>query len=112
MNELQNVSEEFTATVTRKETTTLPDLNIDVLPGMILGIPIRVDKTEAGVIIPESAQSNNIPRVQIVAINSDLPIKRGDIVHYAPYNSAVPMLNINNVQVLRLYPDEIIGIER
>lgn len=110
MKEVQNVSETFTATVTRKET--LPDLGIDVLPGMILGIPIRVDKTESGVIIPESAQSNNIPRVQIVAINSELPLKRGDVVHYAPYNSQVPMFNINNTQVIRLYPDEIIGVEK
>lgn len=112
MKDQSNVAEQFTATVTRKEEQ-LPDLNIVPMPGVILGQPIRVDKTEGGVVIPESAQEQNIPRVRILHVGSGVThVNRGDVVHYAPMSERVPFLSINNHKVIKLYFDEIIGVER
>jgi co-chaperonin GroES (HSP10) len=112
MKDQSNVGEQFTATVTRAKPE-LPDLNMVPMPGVILGQPIRVDKTEGGVVIPESAQEQNIPRVLILHVGTGVDsIQRGDIVHYAPYTSQVPFLSINGIKVVRLFIDEIIGKEK
>jgi co-chaperonin GroES (HSP10) len=109
MNETQNVSEEFTATVIKAD---LPDLKIRVMPNVILGIPIVREKSEGGVILPESAQNENIPKVRIVAVGDGVElVKRGDVIHYAPYSNEVPFLSINGVKVIKIFIDEIIGVE-
>jgi co-chaperonin GroES (HSP10) len=113
MKDQSNVAEQFTATVTRA-TPAIPDLGIKPMPNIILGIPLKLDKTESGIVIPESAQEQNIPRVRIVALGegADNHLEVGDVVHYAPYSQQVMMLSINNHKVIKLYFDEIIGVER
>jgi co-chaperonin GroES (HSP10) len=109
MIETTSVGEQFNATVTKAKTE-LPNLNLVPMPGVILGQPIRDDVTEGGIVIPESAQEQNIPRVLILSVGSGVDnLQRGDIVHYAPYTSQVPFLSINGIKVVRLFVDEIIG---
>lgn len=90
----------------------IPDLGIKVMPNLILGQPIDDDKTEAGVYLPENAKGGNIPRVTIVAVGEGINfLKVGDIVHYAPYSGTTMILSIKGHKVVKLFPDEIIGIE-
>jgi co-chaperonin GroES (HSP10) len=112
MIEKTNLSENFSASVTRK-INAIPDLNIIPMPGVILGIPIVRDKTEGGIVIPESAQDGNIPKVTIVAVGDGVNgLDVGDVVHYAPYTNQVPFLTINGVQVVKLFMDEIVGKQK
>lgn len=90
----------------------IPNLGIKLMPHVILGIPIVREKSEGGVILPESAQDDNLPRIRIIDVGPGVEsIKRGDIVHVAPMSGQVAILKIKNIKVIKIYFDEIIGVE-
>lgn len=87
-------------------------LKIKVMPNVILGTLIDDSKTESGIVIPETAKKANLPRVKILAVGEGVQcVKEGDIAHVLPHDVSVAVFSINNVKMIKLYPDEIIGVD-
>jgi len=82
------------------------------MPNVILGTLIDDSKTESGIVIPDIAKKANLPRVKIIAVGEGITsVKAGDVVHVLPHDVSVAVFSINNIKMIKLYADEIIGID-
>lgn len=89
----------------------MPELELKLNSGIILGKPIPQDKTPGGIIIPEDARREQVPRLVIVKVADDVKlVKRGDVVVYTPMSQPL-VLVVEGHKLLKVYPDEILGIE-
>ena len=89
-------------------------MNIKPLADRVLIEPISVeDKTESGIILPDTADKEKSEQGKVVAVGSGKPdkpmtVKKGDIVLFAKYGPSE--IKIDNKEYLIAKEDDILAI--